>query len=310
MSEKHIVYIVHGPRRYYDEATFSLLTLLHLLKLAKSNEYKIWVWTPHPENLPQHDFISYQRINEALLFQMRGPLDLVHRVKLEVLIKAADKIDGDFVYVDGDTRWLDLPDSEFSALFESPEEPNAVLFMNGVDGILSETFKAGYYRYLMDNQATLSSSFGIGAPPWEVWNAGVLGMKRSCAAAFLEQSITLCDALIPWLKPRIYVEQLALNLVAARRFSIRAFQSPIDHYWDCSFEASIYVQKFLVRIGKVTNLSQQAEAAYTLSWDRKLFRAMQKQPRYRLLRWWHRLRSSANKRALDMRARRLRENAD
>jgi hypothetical protein len=59
MSKKHIVYIVHGPRRYYDEATFSLLTLLHLLRLAKNSEYKIWVWTPHPANLPQHDFISY-----------------------------------------------------------------------------------------------------------------------------------------------------------------------------------------------------------------------------------------------------------
>jgi hypothetical protein len=238
---------------------------------------------------------------------MRGPLDLVHRTKLEVLIKAADKIEGDFVYVDGDTRWLDLPDSEFSALLESPEEPNAVLFMNGVGGVLSETFKAGYYRHLMDKQAALSSSFGIGAPPWEIWNAGVLGMKRSRAAAFLKESIALCDALIPWLKPRIYVEQLALNLVAAPRFNIRAFQRPIDHYWDCSFEASIYMQKFQGRIGKVTNLSQQAEAAYILSWDRKLFRVMQKQPRYRLLRWWYRLRSSVNKRALDVRARKLRK---
>lgn len=305
--KKNIIYIVHGQPRYYDEARFSLLTLLHLLKGSQSKDYKIWVWTPRPHLLPRHEAITYQNLEQARLPSMRGPLDLVHRIKLVVLAEAAKIVGEHFVYVDGDTRWLHLPDQEFDQLKGPPGSSRELLFMNGIDGTLSESFKSGYFQYLNENSAALKGRFGIADPPWNIWNAGVLGMKCHKAEKLLLESIRLCDALVPWLTPRIYVEQLALNLIAPMDFDIESFQRPIDHYWDCSFEASIYVRDFFASPTLDSDLSAQAEAAYNLAWERKFFWTMQKQPKYRFLRWKHRLRASLHKRIMDLKARRLRK---
>lgn len=305
--KNNIIYIVHGHARYYDEARFSLLTLLHLLEVSQRRDYKIWVWTPRPDRLLQHEAIAYQDLEEIALPSMRGPLDMVHRIKLVVLSEAAKIVGENFVYVDGDTRWLQLPDDEFDQLNGPPDGPKELLFMNGIDGTLSESFKSGYFQYLSENRAELKARFGIADPPWNIWNAGVLGMKSQKAEKLLIESIRLCDELVCWLHPRIYVEQLALNLIAPNDFEMQPFKRAIDHYWDCSFEASIYVRDFFARTSKNNELTAQAEAAYHSAWDRKLFWAMQKQPKYRLLRWRHRLGASLRKRVIDLKALRLRK---
>ena len=307
--KNNIVYIVHGHARYYDEARFSLLTLLHLLKRSQSKDYKIWVWTPRPHLLPQHEAITYQNLEQARLPSMRGPLDLVHRIKLVVLSEAAKIVGENFVYVDGDTRWLHLPDQEFDQLKGPPGSSKELFFMNGIDGTLSESFKSGYFKYLSENRAELMARFDIADPPWNIWNAGVLGMKSHKAKKLLVESIRLCDTLVFCLTPRIYVEQLALNLVAPKYFHIQPFQRAVDHYWNCSFEASIYLRDFFARTSKCSDLGAQAEAAYNLVWERQFFWAMQKQPKYRLLRWRHRLGASLRKRVIDLKALRLRKSS-
>lgn len=302
---KHIVYIVHGPQCYYDAAYFSLLTLFHLLESADSKHYKVWVWTPRPDKMPQHPAVVYRPITENRLRLMKGPLCFVHRIKLALLVEVARTIRNHFVFVDVDTRWLELPDTEFDRLHSESGSGHNLFFMNGVDGVLSEQFKAGYYRYLTDNYSQLKAAFDIIGPPWHIWNSGVLGMTHQASEGLLVDSLALCDALVPCLKPRIYVEQLALDLIVPARCKVESFKRPIDHYWDCSFEAYIYLRKFFAMLSKNQVLSEQAELAFNLPWHRETFRSMQKAPRYRLLRWHHRLRASFGKRIVDWRARRL-----
>jgi hypothetical protein len=305
--KKNIVYIVHGPARYFDEARFSILTLVHLLRTSGCSDYRIWVWTARPQLLPRHEVIIYKDLDESSLEAMRGPLGLVHRIKLIVLAEAAAAIKEDFVYVDGDSRWLQLPDVEFEELQRSSAKSRGLLYMNGIDGTLSEQFIGKYYRYLTRNHAALKALFGIAEGPWRIWNAGVLGMRYSSSKVLLGESLALCDALVPWLTPRIYVEQLALNLVATKYFDIHPFQRAIDHYWDCSFEASIHLCEFFKRMPEDAALFSQAETAYNLAWDRRLFRAMRRHPRYRFRRWRQRLRASFAKRFIDIKARKLRK---
>ena len=51
-----------------------------------------------------------------------------------------------------------------------------------------------------------------------------------------DEALRLCDELLLRLRPRTYVEQLAVSLLAARDFAVKPIDDCVHHYWGVSAE--------------------------------------------------------------------------
>jgi hypothetical protein len=311
MTPLTLVYIVYGPDKYFQQARFSLLTLLHLIESAPRGTLplRVAVWSTRPGCLPKHSCIRHERIDPRIVSAWRGPLDFVHRAKIAALQHVASSTEGRWLFVDTDTRWMRLPDEEFLVSQRQTCDGKPVLVMSCHEGELSQHYHPAYYAMLRRLDPGKLATLGVGVPPWPMWNTGVLGGHGSWLPDFYRDALVLNDALLPWLRPRLYVEQLAISLLADQRCDVRLFEGFLDHYWDCSFEASIYLENFFALTRLMPALPLQAEMAFHLDWDKSLFRRMQKQPRYRFRRWRSRVVSSLGKRKNDLNAARLRRSS-
>src|SRR5712671_6057769 len=144
--QKTLLYLSHGGQKYHDQTRYSLLTLLALLIEQNRNDFRIAVYTDRPDQVPAHDLVQPICVSAKAFASWRGPLDLVHRIKLEVLRRALVDFGAPLIYVDSDTCWLRLPDEPFAALSGSGVPP--VCYLHKVEGSISANFFPQYFHLL------------------------------------------------------------------------------------------------------------------------------------------------------------------
>ena len=304
-----VVYLSHGGQQFHDQTRFSVLTLLARLLAEGRSDIAIAIYTDRPELAPKHELIKVAPLAVEDLRRWRGPLDYVHRVRLEILRRAVQDIGLPFIYVDSDTRWLKIPDPQFAALRppgtdrERTDKP--AFFMHTIEGEVSPTFFPQYYRFLRAREAQLKSS-GLQTPrPWIMWNAGTLGVPPG-ADNFFSETLSLCDEFLPYVRSRNCLDQLIMSMLAASRFRIAALDDCVHHYWKFNSETAVVLRRILAKLDQQAVLERQAELSVRQEWDEAELRAIQKAPINRLRRLLRKTANSVHKRKLDLIARRLR----
>ena len=160
----HIVYLSHGGKKYYDQTRFSVLSLLHLLLKQQRQDVKIMVYTDAPDSVPAHPLVRTETLSRTQLQAYRGQFDYVHRIKLEVMLKAARELGTAVLYVDCDTRWLRVPDDLFARL----EAGNASC-MHVNEGVFGPGFFPDYLAAVDKHGAELRK---MGWPIPRAWRCG------------------------------------------------------------------------------------------------------------------------------------------
>lgn len=310
MSTKNVVYLVHGGKKFYDQARMSVLTLLdHLFKQGR-DDYCAVVYCDKPHWMPQHPFVRFVQLTPEQLLQWRGPLDYVHRIKLMILRAAAQELVDPFIYVDCDTRWLSLPDTEFEALNTSVADRTAqrrpAFYMHLNDGEISPQFYPNYFAHLSNTTATRLAPWHIKPGPWLMWNSGVVGVHPQVAVGLFDDALAICDLELPFLRPRLFTEQYAIALLAASRFDVRPFDHRLHHYWNYSFEAPIYLADIFAGMDHAFTVEQQADFCGRLNWDESRLKYLQDLRVNRWHRWVAKIKNSLYKRKIDVRAARIR----
>jgi hypothetical protein len=292
----HIIYLSHGGKKYYDQARFSVLTLLHLLVKAQRTDVRIVVYTDDPSSVPAHALIDCMPLTKAQLRAYRGPLDYVHRIKLKVLEHAARHFGTALLYVDCDTRWLALPD-DILALLQRGE--GAVMHIE--EGQIGAAFFP-HYAAALARYRTQLHALGVAQVPTDLmmWNAGAIGAPAG-AESFFAKVVAVNDFLLERVKPRNWAEQLAVSLVAMDAFKLHALGAPLHHYWNYSYEAPLYLAELFAKMG--TGLSTEREAEYCagVAWDEARLKALQAAPEHKRKRRRNKWRGSIAKRKVDLR---------
>ena len=228
---QRIVYVVHGDVAYHDQAVFSVCTLLALIEDRQCRELGIHVYTDQPHRLPAHAQIQCWPLHRAELQACRGPLDYVHRIKLAALQRAEADVGLPFIYVDCDTRWLDLPLDAFRMLDSADAGTQPICIMHAPEEQARPGPGSSAHYPLLDRHRSQLADRGLRkTPPWEIWNAGTIGLPRA-ASGFFAAALELNDVLLPSAPVRTTVEQLAVSLVATSQFSMRAFDRYLAHDW-------------------------------------------------------------------------------
>jgi hypothetical protein len=295
--QKTILYLSHGGQKYHDQTRYSALTLLALLLEQNRNDFRIVVYTDRPGELPAHDLVQAIPLDPAELAGLRGPLDYVHRIKLGILRRAVGELGAPLIYVDGDTRWLRLPDEAFAAL--SGDVPACYLYK--VEGEITPAFFPQYFHLLQRKRRQLAAWRLAPDPPWTMWNSGTVGIPRD-SAGFIDDVLRVNDELLPHVGYRNCVEQLALSLVAAGRFDIRPFDGYMEHWWSYGSELPVVLRRFFDPLPPgLTAPEQAARAAHFRILEDDL-RAIQRLPANRFARWRAKVRNSFYKRKIDLMA--------
>ncbi|KOR31234.1 hypothetical protein TI04_01915 [Achromatium sp. WMS2] len=256
-----IVYLAHGGPKYYVQTKFSVLSLLNLLIRSNRNDINIIIFTDNIEIHPKHDLIKTIDISSQLR-QFYGPLQHAHRVKLEVLKLTEHKFGLPFIYVDGDSKWLQIPDQPFVELSHNPVASNRrisqTFFMHIAEQAVSNEFFPKYAKFLNNRKNTLAK-FGIREQSqYMMWNAGVIGIPAS-APGTISRILDLTDYLALYLKPRHWTEQLAVSLVATSDFAVRPFDAYLTHYWNFGFALPVVLERFFQQLPNHLTIEQLAQ---------------------------------------------------
>lgn len=254
-----IVYLVHGEPGFHDQARYSALTLLALLLRAGEDQIGIHVYTDRPELVPVHPLIVAHPLDPAQMRVWRGPLDYVHRIKLEVLRRAERELGTPLVYVDCDTRWRSLPLAELEALHAPVGEARSPMYLHLFEEEVSAGSAPSYFQLLMRKRAALAARQLRAQPPWQVWNVGTIGVPAG-AEGFFDEALALNDELLPEARVRRTIEQLALALVACDRFELRPFDHRLTHYWNYGYELPVVLRRFFDRLPTGLGVEQLAQA--------------------------------------------------
>jgi hypothetical protein len=300
-----IVYIVHGSERYHDQARFAVLTFLDLMLKAGRRDIQCLVYSDRPELVPAHELVRVFPVSTAEFRQWRGPLDFVHRIKLEVMRRAVGRFGAPMVYLDTDTRWLKLPVEAFLELGGQPTQAASrkTLFLHTREGELSPLLHPRYFEALRANRGVgqILGNWKIpGSPPWAMWNAGAIGVGVG-AEAFFDQALRLCDELLLRVRPRTYVEQLAVSLLAARDSTVKPLDHCVHHYWGVSAEFERDLRSFMPGIEALPT-EEQARRAGERAWDESRLRGGQHAPVHRWKTRLAKMRNSIHKRRMDLKA--------
>lgn len=302
----HILYVMHGSQKYVDQLWFSFLTLLELLNRAQREDIGIVIYTDQPERCPVHPQVRITRFSATDLARWRGPLDFVHRVKIEILRRALQDVGAPLIYVDLDTRWLALPDVALAQLAVTRDGPHArpSFYMHVLEGALSDTVHPRYFAAMQSKRAVKSilSHWGIPtAPPWPMWNAGGIGL-RTGMESFLDDALALCDELLLWLRPYAYVEQLSLSLLAHQYYEVNTLEDCVHHYWGVSAEFAPVARKILSELDGVSDMAERARICAGYHWDEQALRDSQRVPQHLWTTRFAKMRASVRKRQLDLKA--------
>ncbi len=292
-----IVYVVHGDVAYHDQAVFSVCTLLALIEDRQCRDLLIHVYTDQPQRMPMHAQIRCWPLQHADLRAWRGPLDYVHRIKLAVLQRAETDLGLPFIYVDCDTRWRDLPLEAFRTLEASPAQP-PVCFMHAREELAQAgPGSSAHFPLLVRHRSQLADRGLREMPPWEIWNAGTIGLPQA-AAGFFAAALELNDVLLPPARVRTTIEQLAVSLVATSRYSMQAFDQYLDHDWRFGQEWPYLLAKFFAGLPQPLDTASLIECCRRLPVSEGVLLEVRRQPEFRRhLRRYRRRRSLQKRRA-------------
>lgn len=294
VSPSYIVYLSHGSQKFYDQTTFSVMTLLWLLLQAKREDIRIVVYTDRADRVPQHPLVQVVEIGRETLRSYRGRYDYVHRIKHCVLLRASRELNGPVLYVDCDTRWLAIPDHALNVLRQDQGQDRPHCCMHEIDGAFSETHFPDYHRYVTECASELKEQGIEHLDRLLNWNAGAIGLPAG-QTVFFEDALRLSDFLFTRVKPRNWVEQFAWSLVGCDRYQMFSLGDCLHHYWGYSYEAPIYLRRFFESLPRDLTVEQMAKACGTHEWSRDALIEIQRQPKHVWVRRWSKWKNSVKK---------------
>ena len=285
-----IIYLVHGPEKYFIQARFSILSLLHhLIQDGGSSTIQIAVYTTHPEKLPPHPLIHYRTLENSALESYQGEMNYIHRIKLKVLMRAQADFGLPILYVDCDTQWINSPVAYLSTWESNVHAP---VIMHTLEGAVGKSHFPSYLPYLQ--------KYCTWTQEHQMWNAGVIGVPHH-SPTFLSETIELCDHMLLHCRPRYWVEQMALSSIAQKK-QLATFEPYLLHFWPYGRVLHHAMKKVLDKADGLATVQEQSRLCAEHIFNYALLRRDQDQPIAWLQKWKNKVRSSLRKRRDDVRA--------
>lgn len=250
----NIIYLAHGYKHFLEEAYFSLLSLCNNIN---NKNYKIHIYTDHPEFFQNFDHlnINYIVLNKEKITLWKGENNFNHRLKIKVLKDFCERFPNEkYLFLDSDTYVA----SPLNYLFDNIKHNQFVLDHN--EGLLTQkkrTHIKSLYEFLVNNE-------GLGIklePELHMWNSGVIGLDYS-NHEILDKILETTDLLTRHINSHI-LEQFAFAYHFQIRGKVKNASDLIHHYWYFK-EMRKFISDFIEE-NKNKNLDEQFENVSNLN---------------------------------------------
>jgi hypothetical protein len=258
-----LVYQGYGRDYIIRQTLFSVTSLLS--HLNSDSPLKIVVYTDKPDIFAaywgQHPKIQLRPIEAIEIQKWRGAIDFVHRVKLEILLDAEKKFNGNLFYVDSDTYFLADPTVYFSKVNDQTS------IMHIAESVLSEAhdpLTKKILKFIKKNAFSLNGQPTTMAVNTVMWNAGAIGLSQK-NKYLLNEALQLTDQMYS-IYPKHVMEQLAVSYVLQDRTQILPLDNIVTHYWNQKEDYQTLIDQFL---NENINLSDALASYKNISWPPK-----------------------------------------
>jgi hypothetical protein len=224
-STNYIVYLCYGKARVFDECVFSLLSLSRMYPKGLPANTQIWIYTDNAEwfrsfadcPLPLH----YREIDDATIKEWRGKINFVHRVKIEALADLMNSKEGNVLYLDTDTLFIQPIDNILRNINEDQR------YMHIDEGVVSSSPTLVLQKLNAHLKKSAHTRPLMNMP---MWNAGVLGFNTG-RKGLLRDVLEFTDREYP-LFPKHVVEQFAFSVYLGNEGKLKEAAPYIFHYWN------------------------------------------------------------------------------
>ncbi|MCD6012095.1 MAG: hypothetical protein K0Q79_1957 [Flavipsychrobacter sp.] len=231
----YIVFLCYGYERVFHECAYALLSLSRIHKIEELKNTEIWIYTDKPEWFKEFKDcplpLNYRQVDEATIKNLRGTIDFVHRVKIEVLKDITCTKEGNILYVDTDVVFANRIEKIFEDIAAGK------LYMHIRESKVSD--KANPILCKLSNYIEGAQLKLNGKPlnEMDMWNAGVLGFNTR-HKQILEEVLTFTDREYPKF-PKHVVEQFAFSVYFQDKDDIKAASPYLFHYWNLKEAGSV-----------------------------------------------------------------------
>ncbi len=220
----HLVYQSYGKEWILNETTFSILSFLYFAE--KISDWHIVVYTDCPDHF-QGLPVTCEQLNSEQLNEWSGKHNFIHRIKVKILQDFFRKYEGNLLYLDSDTVFMQNPGQIIDMI--SPEQS----IMHICEGKISERSNPVFKkmdRFLRKNvfTNTIGKALKI-SPDAHMWNAGVIGLCPE-HQHLLADVLHLTDAFYARYKKH-YMEQFAFSYILSHNTEILPSYQCVFHYW-------------------------------------------------------------------------------
>lgn len=228
-ASSYLVYQCYGNESIFHECAYSLLSLCRHHSVDELKELDVWIYTDKPawfarlNNCPIR--LNFREIDKETIILWRGAIDFVHRVKIELLKDVLKDKNGNMLYVDTDTVFINRIDT----IFQNIELGN--LYMHVMEGNMNEKGNpviAKLYDFLIKDPDPKYAHLQL--THTAMWNAGVLGFNSSYKQ-ILNDVLSFTDIQYPHYTKHI-IEQFAFSAYFQQAGNVKTAAPSILHYWN------------------------------------------------------------------------------
>ncbi len=228
-NRKYIIFQCYGDKNIFFECTYALLSLSKIMLLFPVRDLEIWIYTDNKEwfttfkncNLP----LFFKEIDENVLYNWRGEINFVHRIKIEILKDFVGNNVGNIFYSDTDVLFK----NDINIVFQNIDQDT--LYMHTMEGYINES-KNPVIKKLNDflDKENLKDENNNSLNEKAMWNAGMLGFNTNYSL-LLDKVLVFTDNTYKKY-PKHVIEQFSFSVYFQQTGNIKSAAPYIIHYWN------------------------------------------------------------------------------
>lgn len=254
----YLIYQAYGKKSNLDQTLYSVLSAIPFIE-KEQLKIEIVLYTDQKPFFEKYlnglRYVHFEPLTDDIKQNWLGKIKFIHRLKIEMLKDAAQKYQGNILYLDGDTYFTKSP----QIIADRIQPTLSVMHicedqLKPAQGLLTRKL----FRFLKSTPIYVEGELQKFKTDCRMWNAGVIGVNSQMTWVF-DKILKLTDELYTKY-PKHIMEQFAVSYYLQKNSQVVGCDDVLEHYWMQKEEYPALISAYLDTVSNreefFKNLSQ------------------------------------------------------